>query len=298
MAKEKTIVVQKRSVWPTIAIILISLFLMASFFAGIISLFLNPIQTGNVAIIPVFGTISSGSSSSSFSDVTSSSTLIKFIEEAENDPKIKAIVLEINSGGGTAVGSEEVVRAVKKTTKPTIAWVREVGASGAFWIATASDHTIASPISVVGSIGVISSYLDFSGFIDDHNVTYNRIVSGEFKDMGSPFKEITDKERALFANIVNDIKDYFVTDVALNRNLSKSYVNSIATGEVWLGQRALELKLIDQLGSKDEVTAHIENLINETVEYAVFAKSPGIFDNLIEAKSFIPEQQSGLRVNT
>src|SRR3989338_6818866 len=119
-------------------------------------------------MLSILGFIAVGDegSSSFFESATASSETIKFIEKADKNPSIKAIILEINSPGGSAVASEEIANAVKKTNKTTVAWIREIGTSGAYWIASSSDHIVASRMSVTGSIGVIASYLEFEGLVD------------------------------------------------------------------------------------------------------------------------------------
>ena len=149
---------------------------------------------GNVAVIPIKGTIQVERSSGFGFQGTSSSDVVKLIKKADKKDDIKVILLDINSGGGSAVASAEIAQAVKSCEKPIYAVIREAVASGAFWIATSADNVFAHPLSVTGSVGVIASYLQFSGFIDDYNVTYERLVSGKYKDAGTPLKEMTDEE--------------------------------------------------------------------------------------------------------
>ena len=174
------------------------LLMIAGFIAvGIISLFSGvdvDYLEGNVAMIPIEGVIvGTDSSGLFFDDSVSSLDTIELIEKADRNPNIKAIILQINSPGGSAVASEEIANAVKKTNKTTVAWIREAGASGAYWIASSADYIVSSRVSITGSIGVIASYLEFGNFLEDHNVTYRRLVAGKYKDMGSPMREMTDE---------------------------------------------------------------------------------------------------------
>ncbi len=219
--------------------------------------------SNQVVIIPITGAISSDTSSSFLTgNQADSRKIVDFIEKADKNPNIKAIVLEINSPGGTVVASEEIARAVKNTRKPTIAWIRDVGASGAYWVASASDVIVADPLSVTGSIGVIGSYLEYSGLMEKYGVTYEQLISGKYKDTGSPYKPLTDEEKDLLQQKLDIIHQYFIEDVAKNRNLTIDKVENISTGIFYLGKEAKDLGLVDQLGGKEEVI----NILKEKLE--------------------------------
>ena len=220
-----------------------------------------------------------------FEDVVSSTDTVELIEKAAKNNNIKAIILEINSPGGSAVASEEIANAVKKTNKTTVAWIREVGASGGYWIASSSDYVVANRVSITGSIGVIASYLEFSGFLDRYNITYERLIAGKYKDMGSPFKEMTPEERVLFQQSLDEMKDYFASEVAKNRHMSKKDVDKIANGLFFTGAQAKTLGLVDELGGKDEVIAYIENKEGITAELVEYENEKGFFDLISSAMS-------------
>ncbi len=266
------------------AIFVLFLLVVLGFMAvAVISLFVGidvENLAGNVALIPISGVIAGDDSDYLFESVTASQETVEFIEKADKNPSIKAIILEINSPGGSAVASEEIANAVRKTNKTTVAWIREVGASGAYWIASSSDHIVADRVSITGSIGVIASYLEFAGFLDDHNITYQRLVSGKYKDIGSPFKEMTDEERMVFQESLDDIRDYFVSEVAKNRNLNKKDVDKIANGLFYLGSQAKDLGLVDELGGKDQVISFIEKKEGIEAEIVEYKKEKTLFDIL------------------
>jgi len=149
--------------------------------------------TGNVALIPISGVIMTEESGSYFSsEIASSSEIVKSLHEAEESSQIKAIVLEINSPGGSAVASDEIGSAVKKAKlkKPVVAVIRDAGASGGYWVASAADYIVANRMSITGSIGVLSSYLEFSGLMEQYGVTYEKLTAGKYKDMGNPFEKL------------------------------------------------------------------------------------------------------------
>ena len=282
--KNKFFTVLKVVIWLMVLSFFLSIFL--SFFFNGDSESLN----GNVALIDISGPIITGKDTSYlFEDVTSSDDITKLIRKANENDNIKAIVFVINSPGGSAVASDEIAAEIKKVNKTTVAWVREIGTSGAYWIATSTNHVIANRMSITGSIGVIASYLEFSRFIQEHNVTYERLVSGKYKDLGSPFKELTAEERAVFQKSLDRIHDYFVEEVANNRNLNKKDVDKMATGAFYLGDEAKELGLVDELGSRDEVINYLQKKLNEDISFVSYKKPTGFFAALTQAtneKSF------------
>lgn len=259
--------------------ILAGLFLASLFLAGILQLFSGgSIGSAVVQVIPVTGEIMTSSPSGFFAPaIRGADELVEAIEQANKDPLVKGIILEINSPGGTAVASEEVAQAVKRSEKPVVAWIREGGASGAYWVASAADHIIASRMSITGSVGVISSYLEFGGLLERFNITHQRLVAGERKDLGSPYREMTPEEEQFMLLKLEKIQDYFVSDVAANRDLTPEQTARISTGEIFLGEEALELGLIDEIGSRQEAVAYFENLLNTTVTLRYIPTSTGLF---------------------
>jgi protease-4 len=209
--------------WKIISI-LISTFLFIFFAMIFLSLFSSFIPTelaeGNVAVIPIEGIIQTDDSST-FMPGVKSATIVELIEEAQEADDIKAILLEINSPGGTPVATDEIATAVKEANKTTVAVIRENGASGAYWIATASDRIFANRMSVTGSIGVQASRLEFTGLIADYNVTYRQLTAGRLKDAGSRFRDMTTEEQKLFQGLLDKLHNEFIKSVAENRHLSE-----------------------------------------------------------------------------
>ena len=275
--------------WGYAIFVLLLLGILGFIAVGIISLFVGvDVESlgSNVALIPIHGVIlGSEDSESFFETVTSSLDTVKFIEKADKNPNVKAIILEINSPGGSAVASEEIANAVKKTNKTTVAWIREAGASGAYWIASSADYVVASRVSITGSIGVIASYLEFPGLLQRYNVSYQRLVSGKYKDIGSPYKELTSEEKAIFQQNLDYIRDYFVSEVAKNRNLNRKDVDKIANGLFYLGAQAKDFGLVDELGGKDEVVSYIEKKEGIKAEVVEYKKKKTLFDVLSEVFS-------------
>ncbi|USN45145.1 MAG: signal peptide peptidase SppA [Candidatus Woesearchaeota archaeon] len=266
--------------WIMASAIIIGLFILAQLFSLGAQ---DDIKNGNVAVIPVQGTIVATGESGVFQDsVVSSDEVLELIDKATRDPRIKAIVFEINSPGGSAVASDEVGQAIKAIDLPTVAHIREVGASGGYWIASTTDYIVANRMSMTGSIGVIASFLDFSGFIERYNVSYERFVSGEYKDLGTPFRKVTNEERDIFQEKLDMIHDYFIQEVYENRHLSKddeSY-ELITSGSFFLGVEAYNLGLVDELGGQVQVQEHLAQVLGEEAVFVRFETEKSLFDIL------------------
>jgi protease-4 len=277
-------------------------FLTVFSFALLLGLFFGviySIPTSNIAIVPIVGEIT-GSGSDIFSSSTTSTSVIELIDSAESNPNVRAIILEINSPGGTVLGTKEIVARVKSASKPVVAWIREIGASGAYWIASASDAIVADPLSITGSIGVSAAYLSFEGLFHKYGVTYENISMPGLKDMGSPYKNLTDRERVLFAEILNETYKAFVEDVASNRGIEvDELINISEEGAVFLGSKAYSKGLVDHLGGKElaiNVSAELGN-----IEYPVtekYGKTISIFSllaGLLTSSPNIDAEQFELR---
>ena len=210
-----------------------------------------------VAVIDISGTIASGADSrdnifNQTSGVTSG-TIMKQIREAAADDSVKALVLRIDSGGGSATAAEEVGRELKrlkeKTQKPIVATMGNTGASAAYWIAAcASDKVYANATTLTGSIGVYMPYMNTEELFKKIGITSNKIKSGPYKDIMSSDRPMTPEEQAILQNIVNEIYEQFVTTVAVGRKMEESKVKSLADGRVYTGLQAKNLGLVDEIG--------------------------------------------------
>ncbi|MBS3107032.1 signal peptide peptidase SppA [Candidatus Woesearchaeota archaeon] len=274
--------------WTTVIIVLLVLFVLGWFFSKLIALAAGDIETGNVAIVPVAGTIFT-SDGGFFEGVALSGDIVEQIEAADANPEIRAIILAIDSPGGAPVASSEVATAISRVNKTTVAWIRESGASGAYWIASATDYIVADPLSITGSIGVFGSYLDFSGLMADFNVTYERLVSGKYKDTGVPFRKLTDEERRLLQKKIDLMHEAFKEAVAKNRGMTRSEIEALATGEFFLGMEAKGAGLVDELGGKQEALGYIERTLKISAEPVLYQHEPTFLEVLSQfAASFNP----------
>ncbi len=198
-----------------------------------------------------------------YGDAVASENVVSSIQQANDDDSIKAIMLEVDSGGGSPVGGEEIAKALKASTKPTVAVIRQSGMSAAYWAATGAQQIFASRNSDVGSIGVTASYLENI----NKDEKYIQLTSGKYKDTGNPDKPITDDEKALLMRDVKIIYQNFMADVANNRNVPLDQIQAIADGSSVLGDKAMELHLIDQIGGWPEAEKYIQQKIGEKPTY-------------------------------
>jgi len=232
----------------------------------------------NVAVINIHGDIATyliepsypEESHFGFSSSVSSEKIVAYIDEIERNENIKAVILKIDSYGGFPVASEEIMNAVKRTTKPTVAVIREGAASGAYLIASAADKIYASEMSDVGSIGITMSYLDYSQQNRQEGIIYQQLSSGKFKDSGDPDKELTDEEKELFMRDIEILHEVFVRKVAENRGLTIEEVKKLADGSTMLGKAAKEKGLIDEIGDIYDAQDWLGKELNIRPEICVY----------------------------
>ena len=210
-----------------------------------------------VAVINISGTIASGAEGkdSLFNQANgvTSGSIMKQIREAAADDSVKALVLRIDSGGGSATAAEEVGRELKRfkenTKKPVVATMGNTGASAAYWIAAcSSDKVYANATTLTGSIGVYMPYMNTEELFKKIGITSNKIKSGPYKDIMSSDRPMTPEEQAILQNIVNEIYNEFVATVAAGRKMEESKVRTLADGRVYTGLQAKNLGLVDEIG--------------------------------------------------
>jgi protease-4 len=205
---------------------------------------------GEVAVIPIQGEISSSTSNDSigYRDV------VQALDDAENDPSIRVILLDIDSGGGSVVSSKQIVSKLRDVNKPVVSWIGEVGASGAYYIASASDYVMADADSITGSIGVISMQPNVEELMQKLGVKMNTVKTGELKDMGSPFNEMSEKDREVLQSIVSEAFESFKSDVQSFRGekLNSEKFSEVLDGRILSGRQALSIGLIDETGTWED----------------------------------------------
>ena len=196
-------------------------------------------------------------------DVVASESIMLSIQQAQSDDDIKAIIVEVDSPGGYPVAGEEIANAIKESTKPVVAFIRQTGASAAYWAISSADKIFASKNSDVGSIGVTTSYLDNVSKNKKEGLTYVQLSAGKYKDAGNPDKPLTEEEKALIVRDLKIVHENFIQTIATNRNIPIEKVRAIADGSTVLGDKAKQLGLIDSIGGYSEVKKYIEEKIGE-----------------------------------
>jgi len=168
-----------------------------------------------------------------------------------NDKRIKAIILRINSPGGGVGPSQEIYSETRRTTqtKRVIASLGSLTASGAYYIASAADEIVATPGTLTGSIGVLMEFIRIEELLNKVGIEMQVIKSGEFKDIGSPNRKMTDREKKMVMTLLEDIRDQFVTAVSKGRNMPREKVLEIADGRIFSGRQAKKIGLVDRLGN-------------------------------------------------
>jgi protease-4 len=181
------------------------------------------------------------------------------LEKAEDDERVRAVVLRINSPGGTVTASDilyhEIMRFKARRKVPVVASILDVGASGGYYVALAADRILVHPTTVTGSIGVLMLTVNASGLLEKIGVSAAYVKSGQFKDMGSPFRNIRPEELALFQDLIDRFYGRFVELVARSRKLDEARVRAFADGRIYTAGEALSLGLIDQVGYLEDAIA-------------------------------------------
>ncbi|AGL03862.1 signal peptide peptidase SppA [Desulfoscipio gibsoniae] len=206
-----------------------------------------------IGIIQINGAIASGADSSSlFSTVAGSEAIMEQLRRAADDPAIKAVVLRLNTPGGTAAASQEIaleVDRLRQAGKKVVASMGDVAASGGYWIACRCDKIVANPGTITGSIGVIMETQNLQGLYEKLGVDPVVFKSGPHKDMGSTSREITEREQQIFQSMVDDMYEQFVDTVSEGRGIDQARVREVADGRVFTGSQAIKNGLVDDLGN-------------------------------------------------
>lgn len=206
----------------------------------------------NVAVLPIDGAILPFYGLGDFDLAITPDSVNNFMNTVEEQSNIDAVLLEINSPGGTPVAAERIAQRFRDSSLPVIGLVGDMAVSGGYLVAAASDYLIASAMSDVASIGVNMSYLEESEKNEEEGITYVQLTTGEYKDVGSPNRPITEEERALLQADLDIIHDEFVRQVAEYREMSIAEVDGVADGLPIPGARAIDLNLIDEIGGRSE----------------------------------------------
>ncbi|HZS13397.1 MAG TPA: signal peptide peptidase SppA [Candidatus Dormibacteraeota bacterium] len=206
-----------------------------------------------IAVVPLRGVIGGA---------VKTTDLVRTLDRARSSDQVRAVVLDIASPGGDAVASETLYRAVRRVAerKPVVAWIRSVGASGSYYAACGATRIVAFPAAIVGSIGVISVRPVLTGLLRRVGAQVLITKTGRFKDLGAPWREATEEDRAKERELVDAMFRHFTDAVREARRYDDEALARVTTGEVWLADRAMELGLVDALADEDEAIQEAQQL--------------------------------------
>ena len=190
----------------------------------------------------------------------SSDEIINILENLKSDTSIKAIVLNINTPGGSPVASNQISKKIEevKKIKPVYSYINSISFSGGVWIMVSANKTYADELSLLGSIGVTSSGLGLEKFIEEYNITYRRQIAGKYKDIRSIFKKPTDEENKIIQDILDELHEKFIFHISKSRNLDVKKVREFSNGEIFLAEKGIEFGLIDKILTKEELIEKIK----------------------------------------
>ncbi|MEW6271228.1 MAG: signal peptide peptidase SppA [Thermodesulfobacteriota bacterium] len=195
-----------------------------------------------VAIVPLEG------------EIQRSDDFVETLDAIADNARVGAVVVRINSPGGAVAPSQEMYDAVRRLveTKPVVASLGAVAASGGYYVASAADVVVASPGTMTGSIGVIMQIANVRGLLDKLGVETTTVTAGKWKDMGSPFRTLTSEERTMLQQMADQVHTQFIDAVAAGRKLDPERAREIADGRIYTGEEAQQVGLVDELGGLED----------------------------------------------
>lgn len=231
-----------------------------------------------VALVQLMGPIQEGPIGFGGSGITPSLVRDRLETAAEN-PRVGAVVVRVQSGGGTVAASQEIADLIAGHPDPVVVSMADQAASGGYYLSVGADRIVAQPGTLTGSIGVIMPLFDPSELLDELGIELDVVHTGEHKDMFVP-GQVDEEERQLLQDISDDLYDQFVTDVAEGRDLPEGEVRELATGQVYTGENAVDLGLVDELGGVDEAVRQAAELA-DLDDPEVVEVQRGLLDQLL-----------------
>jgi protease IV len=254
-----------------------------------------------VVVIEVAGVIGAPEESGLLSSQVGHRQLISQIRTAAEDERVKAVVLRIDSPGGGVVASSELhaeLTRLREADKRLVVSMGTTAASGGYYIAMAGEKIYANPDTLTGSLGVIVSLLNYDEALDSLGLQQYVYKSGQFKDIGSPAREPSAEEAAIWQALVDEAYQGFVDVIVAGRKLPRDEVLRIADGRIYTGRQALSLKLVDELGNLEEAIAGAQDLAGLEQALVVRYRSGSSLRDLLQAnleQSLRPADPLGLR---
>lgn len=252
-----------------------------------------------ILLVDVSGMISSEDKESFYTYPSMIATIKEELTRASRDESVKALVLRINTPGGTVTASDIIYHELKlfKASRkiPVIASIMDVGASGGYYIASAADRIMAHPSTVTGSIGVIMLTVNAHGLLEKVGVEATAITSGPRKDMGSPFRVMTPEERSIFQGLIDSFYQRFLSVVQEGRpNLQMEQIKKLADGRIYTGDQAKAAGLVDDIGYLEEAIDAAKKRAGLTEAKVVTYRRPGDYSNNIYTKLTAPSPLAAL----
>lgn len=256
-----------------------------------------------ISVVRIDGVIKDDEGEPAFFGIDSALSARKKIRKAADDDHVKGLLIRINSPGGTVATSQEAydaVRYFRSKGKPVVVSMSDVAASGGYYIASAADRVFALPGTLTGSIGVIMHLMNLQEIEKKVGIEPVVIKSGQFKDIGSSDRAMTQAEKDLLQSIIMDSYDQFVTAIADGRKMDKGTVKQLADGRIYSGRQALKVKLIDELGGYDDALANVQTLARTKFNlkkdlYVDDEKGLNAFASLLESGLKVPPPDSVLK---
>ncbi|TGK06795.1 signal peptide peptidase SppA [Leptospira semungkisensis] len=241
------------------------------------------------ALIRIEGEIHSGSSSY---ESAGAQTILEQLRAVEDDSNMVGVLIEINSPGGSVGASQEIYKEImylrKEKNKKVVVSMKDIAASGGYYIASAADKIYALGGTLTGSIGVIAIAPNIKGLLDRYGVKVRTFKEGKYKDSLSLFRDNTAEEDAMIQKMLSDTYEEFVEDVAKGRNQTVKFVEALAEGRVYSGQDAFRNKLVDDIGGRREALAELSKLCNYEGTLPLYEEETNPWDKffqLLQAKS-------------
>jgi protease-4 len=237
-----------------------------------------------VAVISLSGPIQSESSGFLFGgSVITPESVRNELDRAKNDTAVKAIVIQVDSPGGSVAASQEIANLLGEVKKPIVVSMSDLAASGGYYISAGADKIVALPGTLTGSIGVISEMPNLKGLFAKLGIDMQVFKAGEHKDMYAGFRELTPEEQTIMQDMTDQLYNQFIQVVANGRTLSEDKVRELATGQLYTGIQAKELGLVDELGGLDtaiDEAAGLAGISQPEVEYYK-PQTPSLLNSLL-----------------
>ncbi|MGR3311240.1 MAG: signal peptide peptidase SppA [Candidatus Brocadiales bacterium] len=255
-----------------------------------------------ILVISIVGIISNGDSGGLFRGRQSIvETVKRELEQAGKDDKLAAVLLEIDSPGGGITASDIIYNYIlkfkEKTKKKVVVCMKDVAASGAYYISMAADKIVAHPTTITGSIGVIMPLINIEDLIERYGVKDNSITSGSMKDIGSPTRAMSQEEEAVLKSIIDEMYMRFVTIISENRGMSVEEIKRLADGRIYTGKQALDNGLVDQLGYMDDAISATKELAGITEAQIIRYQRPWRISDLFSAAASVALSTRKIEIN-